>query len=445
MKNKIFWICIIFWTLITFLRMLMHQPWLDESNVWMIAKNMEFGSILSSLKYEGHFLIWFFTIMPFAKFNLGYPYSMLFINWLFCFAAILILWLYSPINHWAKACISFSFPFLACYSVVARCYSIGIFFIFILLAMYKDKLKHPIIYAFLILLCANTSLMAAIGAFALGLILLFELYKQKQNKDLWTCIGVFLFCLILLIIQVSGVDKSHIPTGQIPILTLDWTLKAFIFNKIINLILLILFAVGFGVILYRDKKSFFFIAINYILLFSFFQFVYAGNFWHHYFFYIYLIGSCWIFMLNENISCAWKKYITVLLCILSVLFVIENRIDISVYHSNSRILAEFIKEHPNSKSIFLSKVFLATLPYLEKENKKYDISMYNSENANYDITLNFEEIKKLYKSNKENYLYINSCAPIPNLTDGKKELIFTLDKNIKNIYCVYKIEFVGKK
>lgn len=440
MKNKAFWICITTWIIITFTRMLLHQPWLDEANAWEIAKNLHFGSILNSLKYEGHFLGWFLILMPFAKLNLWYPYSMLVINWLFCFGAIYTLWKYSPFNNWLKTFITFSFPFLAVYPVIARCYTIGIFLIFILIALFKDKIKHPIIYSILIFLCANTSLMSAVGVFALGLILIFELYKQKHFKDLTICISIFLLCLICLIIQVVRVDASYIPKGEIPVLSLNWVTNAFIFGKFINSVLLIIFTVGFGFLLFKDKKSFWLISVTYILLFSFFQFVYVGNFWHYYFFYIYLICACWIYMQNQNISEKYIKYLNILLCALSLLFVFEFRIDISVYHSNSKILANYIKEHPNSKSIFLSKVFIATLPYLEKDNKKYDISMYNSESANYDITLNFDEIKNNLAENKENYLFINTCSPIPNLSKNGKIMNFTLDKNIKNIYCIYKVE-----
>ena len=440
MKNKAFWICITIWIIITFCRMLLHQPWIDEANAWIIAKNIQFGSILHSLKYEGHFLGWFLVLMPFAKLNLWYPYSMLLINWIFCFGAIFILWKYAPFNNWLKVFISFSFPFLAVYPVVARCYAVGIFLIFILVAMFREKIKHPVIYAVLIFLCANTSLVAAVGVFALGLILIFDLYKQKNIKDLTICVSIFLLCLICLIVQVIGVDNSHLPQGEIPTLSLNWVTGAFVFGKIINSILLIIFIIGFGFLLFKDKKSFGFISITYILLFSFFQFIYAGNFWNHYFFYIYLICACWIYLQNQDISKKYINYLSVLLCIVSLLLVFEFRIDTSVFRSNSRIVAEHIKEHSNSKYIFLSKVFLAALPYLEKDNKKYNISMYNSESENYDITLDFDNIKNNLSENKENYLYINTCSPIPNLSKNGKTMKFILDKNIKNIYCIYKVK-----
>ena len=440
MKNKAFWICVIFWIIITLIRLIHHQPWLDESNAWEIAHYMQWGSVLSSLKYEGHFLGWFLILMPFAKLNLGYPYSMLFINWFFCFGAIFTLWKYAPFNNWLKTFITFSFPFLAVYPIVARCYSVGIFLLFILIALFKDRTKRPILYSVLIFLCANTSLMAALGVFALGFILIFDLFKQKQVKDLIICLSIFLLCAICLIIQVIGVDTSHLPIGEIPVLSLDWLTNTFIFGKIINSILLIFFIFSFGFLLFRDKQSFWIISVTYILLFSFFQFIYVGNFWHYYFFYIYLICACWIYMQNRNISEKYKNYLSILLCIISLLFVIEYRIDISVYGSQSRVLAEHIKNHSNSKSIFLSKVFLATVPYLRKYGEPYDIGMYYSENENYDVTLDFDEIKNVMSKNKENYLYINNCSPIPNLTKDGQLMQFILDKNIKNIYCIYRVK-----
>ena len=123
--SKGFWFCITFWIIFTLARVFTHQPWSDEANAWELARNFEFGSILESIKYQGHFFVWYFILLPFAKFDFAYPYSMLLINWAFCFAALVVLWRFAPFNSWIKGLMTFSFPFFTYYPVVARCYSIG--------------------------------------------------------------------------------------------------------------------------------------------------------------------------------------------------------------------------------------------------------------------------------------------------------------------------------
>ena len=109
---------IIFWCFITLVRVFHHSPWYDESHAWQIAHDLNVFELFKFMKAEGHTVLWFLCLMPFAKTNFMYPYSMQLLNWLFCFIAILILWLKSPFNNWVKFLITFSFPFLGMYSVI---------------------------------------------------------------------------------------------------------------------------------------------------------------------------------------------------------------------------------------------------------------------------------------------------------------------------------------
>ena len=170
---------ILLWCTITLIRVFHHSPWYDEAHAWLIAQELNLIEIIKLMKIEGHTFIWYLCLMPFAKTNFMYPYSMLLLNWLFCFIAILILWLKAPFNNLVKFLISFSFPFFAMYPVVARCYSLGIMFLFALAAMEKVKLNHPNWYALLLILCANTSVMAAVGATVFGGMFLYEMIKNK--------------------------------------------------------------------------------------------------------------------------------------------------------------------------------------------------------------------------------------------------------------------------
>ncbi len=126
-QNWVMIISLLLWVTVTLIRVFNHSPWYDEAHAWTIAQELNLIEIIRLMRIEGHTFIWYLLLMPFAKTNFMYPYSMLLLNWLFCFIAILILWLKSPFNNWIKFLISFSFPFLALYPVVARCYAIGIY------------------------------------------------------------------------------------------------------------------------------------------------------------------------------------------------------------------------------------------------------------------------------------------------------------------------------
>ena len=445
MKNAAFWICIFIWCTITLIRVFFHQPWLDESNAWEIARNLQIGNFFESVKYEGHFFIWYILLMPFAKLDFGYPYSMLMLNWLFCFGAVVILWKYAPFNNFLKTLITFSFPFLACYPVIARCYSVGILLLFILTALYKNRLKYPIIYSLLIVITANTSFVAIFGAIIFGFYLLYDLCKSKDKKNFCICCVIAVICSVWVICQILNFDSSQLPYAKAVGLNLNTMLSTFVLlNPIVNAVLLTVFGIGFLICLNSNKRIFYYIIFVFAGILGVFKMTYSGDFWHYYFLYVYLISGCWIALENNKISDLCKKFLIGLLCFLSFLLIFDFRNEISVFNSNSKSVADYIKEHKNDCSIFINKVFLMSIPYLRDGKTDYDLRFLQNNTGTYDIELNFNSIKNTMDLSKNNYLYINSCAPIPDLESTGGFLKFTLDKNIKNIYCIYKIEFTDK-
>ena len=49
-----------------------HEPWRDEANVWLMARELSPLRLLQEIKYQGHPCLWYFLVMPFAK--LGLPF-----------------------------------------------------------------------------------------------------------------------------------------------------------------------------------------------------------------------------------------------------------------------------------------------------------------------------------------------------------------------------------
>lgn len=434
MKNKVFIICLSLWCVITLLRLFTHQPWSDEAWAWILTKEFHFGNILETIHVEGHFFVWYLMLLPFAKLNIAYPYSMLIINWLCCFGAIIVLWKYSNFNNFLKFIICLSFPFLSYYPIVARCYSVGILLLFLLCALYKDKLKHPVIYSILIFFCANTSVMALIGAFFFGLIFAYELIKEKKPKDLKICSCIGAFTILVLLVQIIGVSKSTLNPDKIVGLDLQNLLTPFIFSEWINAILLLVFGVIFFKALYKDKRSLIFLAGTYSLLLYIFNCWYLGDFWHYYFFYFYLIIACWIFLYNENIDIKSKKNVIICLTIISSFLIFDYRYEPRVFNSQSKVLASYVKEHKSDRQIFINSVFAMVLPYIDYKN--YDLTI-ERKSENKDLT--FDYIENLMNKEKDTYLYINNCKEIKDLTKDNKIITFKEEKNILNAYCIYKI------
>lgn len=439
LKNKAFWVCIIFWVIITLIRLINHQPWYDEALAWILVKDFQFGSILESLKYEGHFFVWYLMLLPFAKLNLWYPYSMLFLNWIFCFLAVILLWQKAPFNNWLKALITFSFPFLALYPIVARCYAIGILLLFVLCAMYKDKLKHPIIYSIIIFFCANTSVIALIGAFCFGVILLFELLEKKNIKDFKYVTTIGLITIISLIIQVSKVSFDGLPAYKT--VGADWSLllQPFIWLPFaLNVIFIIFCTIIFGYCLFNDKKVFCSLVVTNAFLLALFQYIYAGDFWHYVFIYVYLICACWIALDGNQITTLNKKIIATTLSLVSFCCIFYLRYEPRVFQAHSKDIANFVIENKFSNIISFSDLFYSAMPYLNKEN--IVLQRYGK---NYDEK-DFDKLYNVYNKNVKNYGIFKNCLEQEDLKKDKSFFKFTKVKSYNEVYCIYRIELIEK-
>ena len=144
--------------ILTLVLALLRAPFWDEANAWMISKSFNlFDLIFHIEKYDGHLFIWHGLIMPFAKFDFFYPYPMYILNWIFCVFALVVFWNKAPFSVLEKSLITFSYPFVWYFGIVARCYSIGILFLFLILSFWKERLKRPYLISLLIILLANTS------------------------------------------------------------------------------------------------------------------------------------------------------------------------------------------------------------------------------------------------------------------------------------------------
>ena len=388
MKNYKFIIPIIYFILcliISFNRI----PFWDEARAWLIAQNCNPLEFLSLMKLECHFSLWYIIISPLAKLDLFYPYSLYIINSLFASGAIYHLWNKSSFNNLEKSLITFGVPFLFLWGNVARCYSLGILFLFLALSIYKERFNKP--YKYLICLClsAHTSVMAFIGAFYLILIFIFENIK---NKNFLKLLAIFILSNVLILIQIYDPNPDYLK--QAPEMAFLRDFIGYIINPIINIeqfkiqsilmsflrisiIITAFLAIPFAI--KNNKKSLFFIISSYFSMIILFTFFYSGNFWHYFYFYLYFIVFVWILKLENKLP----KKIEIIFVLILALFLFKGSLFIdskmtTIYSSNSSLIANKIQEEFKNHKIFCldpwSDIAPSTLPFLK------DITIYDKNN-----------------------------------------------------------------
>ena len=461
--NFVIVISLVLWTAITLVRVLNHTPWYDEAHAWIISQELNLFEIIKLMKIEGHTIIWYLVLMPFAKSNFMYPYPMLLLNWLFCFIAILILWLKSPFNNWIKFLISFSFPFFCLYPVIARCYAIGIMLLFAITAIDKDKLKHPNWYALLLILCANTSVVALFGATAFGVMFIAE--QIKARKFYVFSFLIMLLGAIIVLVQLLNSPNNFIISSIQKMNLADYN-SIFVYNNLyINWIILILLCTVLLNFYLRNKIFPTFLMISFLLMFHMMLRIYSGFMWHHYFLYVFFIISCWLIFQKYG----EKRTLSICLAVISLLFVFNfpSPTDrVAIWGNKSKAISNVLlndSRFENSKIVISNERYFSLLPYIKNSEIKM-INYCSGQVLNYDTTsfvisdmchdgtnrkqmkLTFDYIDKFYSDNL--YFLVNYEIKIPKISLVKDNECMQFEKimqfNKMNIYKVNKVKIRDK-
>ncbi len=464
-NNKLFVTVIAIYIIITSLRLIFHQPWYDEALAWNISQNLNLLEIIKLMRVEGHTFIWYLLIMPFAKADLWYPYPMLIINYIFALASVIYMWKKAPFNNLTKFVITFSFPFFILLPIVARCYAIGIFLLFILAGLYRDKLKYPIIYSTIISCCANTSVMAIIGASCFGFIFAFDLIKEglKNNvskKDFILSFSIMAVGACLILWQLGGSNAEIQGNGTDFFKNLS---EYYIGTKPISNIIAITGSIFSSILLpiclFKNKKSLFFLFYTIGIMIFIFTQVYAGFTHHFIFFFVYALISYWIYSEENPKNTILKKIteISIMLMFLSHIFIFPDTAYIYI-HSGSKYFANYISNDENLKKgriILYYPLDKRIIPYLTKYN--IDLWFYcQGEKATYSSALHNTSIcspkgpiyyvpswlSRSLSKDKTNYsiMKITDETPLSGfiIEDRSRRIIFELYKDINKTYGIFK-------
>ena len=195
--QKALYICLLICYIgLHFLLITRHEAFRDEAQAWTLAGNTTMKELFGALPIEGHPCLWFLLIRPLAKLGFSYRYFGYISLAVMSVCAVLLLWK-APFGDLLKAITLFSFAF--CYNspVMPRTYCVITLLILLLAMLWKDRLRKPVLYGFLIALLFQSHIILA--GFAGGLVLeLFLNWVRKENRNGKVFCGILLPCLSAL-------------------------------------------------------------------------------------------------------------------------------------------------------------------------------------------------------------------------------------------------------
>ena len=149
------WLLFAAYAAVTFVLVLRHEPWADELQAWLIARDCTVPEIFSAMKWEGHFVPWYLMLHVFAA-NGAPVLCMNLLSWAFLAAAGAFFIFRAPFSLPLKAIVLCSSGMLFWYPVVARCYAPIPLLIFLLASVWSRRLARPLLFGLLLALLTNT-------------------------------------------------------------------------------------------------------------------------------------------------------------------------------------------------------------------------------------------------------------------------------------------------
>ena len=428
-------------------------PNYDEAHAWNIARYLSPTEIFAVSKTEGHPFLWYFLLMPLAKFNFLYPYALYFLNLILILGAFYLLYKYAPFPTYIKYLITFSAPFLQLYTAFARSYSLTILLLFTALALYPKRHQKQLFYLFTLFLLANTNLIGIFLALSLGSIYLFENLQNyyssaKQNfRPLFYTLNFALIECLFLILQFYDYDRNipqYTPISNS--LQLDITKALAPLNIYTYTALFIYSLILF--IKNHAYSAFFLLITFYTQLIILFTSIYHGAIHHHLFLYIGFIAAFWLSASNRTLT---KTTFLPLALVASALifnpniqFKLKDKAYLYQLESSAHAINRFFPQDSHQQLLVLEH-FDANiiLPYLND-----NITLLNQ------TMTDFTTLKAFNESLHHIYILINRYRIIDAINTKpdillyrscgrnfyqNELLIFNLKYRLNDKYCIYTI------
>jgi hypothetical protein len=183
-----------------------HEKWADEAQAWLIARDLDLGTIwFHELRYEGSPGFWH-TILWVAQhvFHAGYG-ALGYIGATFAIAGAAVLLFCAPFPRYVRWPLAFTYVMVYQYAVISRPYTLLPLLAFCLAVFFRDG-RHPERITATLVTLSLLTLHGAILAGCLGLAYTVDLLKDWRNleaaiqRKYWLCAGILIGTFVFLIV-----------------------------------------------------------------------------------------------------------------------------------------------------------------------------------------------------------------------------------------------------
>jgi len=368
-----------------------HEKWLDEAQIWLIARDLNPRQIIQQMHYELSPSLWHQMLHIFAANNWPYITQSILNSLIMIVAVYLLLW-QTKIKTSIKLLLIFSYYLAFEYSLISKSYSLTIMFLLII-AVLKRNNKSNWWQAIMIFFLANTNTIGMVSAGALIIMSIWELIGNKEKKiKNWLPLILMSGGLLIAIWQIYPVvDINHsngfthylTPVNGMAMAFFPWkilTLDNLLLMRegiwhfsIWNTLIVILFLVLIIWRFWRQPKLLVFLLINYLGLSYLLIFCDNGHLRHYGFFLIWLIITLILDNQQNRPEQIGRKIFDTALIISLIFLTIcgckEYYMEIRYPFSPTKEAAQFIKQNNLEDTYWITDSFYMTslLPYFPEK------------------------------------------------------------------------------
>lgn len=160
-----------------------HEPWLDESQAWLLARDSSLYELLvERVRYEGTPGLWY--LLLWVSIRIGLPFSGFYLISAACalIGAAIVLWR-APFPVPLRILLLGSYFFSYQFSVVARSYALDLALVPALACIFPQRTTRRVTYGVLIGLLANSNAHSFVFAGMLGAEWLWALIRSHRLKE----------------------------------------------------------------------------------------------------------------------------------------------------------------------------------------------------------------------------------------------------------------------
>jgi len=297
------WFVLAVYTALGVVMVLRHEPWSDEAQPWLLARDLDLPQLLGALfkNYDRHPCLWYLVLSGLNK--LGLPYiSMAAANLAFVLAAAALILFKAPFPRWFKYPLLFSYHLVYEYPAIARSYGLTMLLLFTTVWLFDKRLRHPLLYGTAVFLLFNCEYITLGFPAALTVLFALEILKKKDwNGSQSLALLLMIAGGILVFLQGANIPPDHIDYGKGPVYIPEWHfLSRSFFPFVYYVPESVSYAAGAVIIVFafwmlRARPQLLFVLLSsFGMLFFIFKFRHMGDLRHFGFVPLILLAVTWL-------------------------------------------------------------------------------------------------------------------------------------------------------